>query len=90
MILFLEKLFMFMKRKLQANFRKAPKLTYGAIHPGNNKQSMPLPFANFDESLTAAIKCYFSEKSDATCFLSTFQKLFVICNSKTLQYFQYT
>ena len=68
--------------KLQANIRKAPKLTLGAIHPGNNKQSMPLSLAIFHKS-TAAIECYFPEKSDASCFLSPFQKLFGICNAKT-------
>ena len=69
--------------ELQANLRKAPKLTYGAIHPGNNKQSVPLALAIFGESTTAAIKCYFPEKSNAACLLSAFQKLFVICNAKT-------
>ena len=69
--------------KFQANLRKAPKLTYGAIHPGNNKQSMPLALAIFDESATAAIECYFPEKPDAACFLSAFQKVFVTCNAKT-------
>ena len=54
MVLFLGKLFMFMKRIL--NYKR---LTYGAIHPGNNKQSMPLALAIFDESTTGAIKCYF-------------------------------
>ena len=44
---------------------------------------MPLSLAIFDESTTAAIECYSPEKSDATCFSSAFQKLFVICNAKT-------
>ena len=66
--------------KLQANLRKAPKLTYRAIQPSNNKQSMPLALTIFDESTTGAIECYFPEKPDAACFLSAFQKLFVIYN----------
>ena len=69
--------------KLQANLRKAPKFTYGEIHPGNNKQSMPLALAIFDESTTAAIECYFPEKSDAAWILPALQKLFVIYNAKT-------
>ena len=44
---------------------------------------MPLTFAVFDESTTAATDCYFSEKSYSTCFLSASQKLFVICNGNT-------
>ena len=71
--------------KLQANLRKAPKLTNETIHPGNVKQSMPLALAIFDESTTAAIECYFPEKSDTAYFLSAFQILFVICNVK-MQY----
>ena len=69
--------------KLQANLRKAPKPTYEAVHLGNNKQSMPLALSIFDESTTAALECYFPEKSDAGFFLSALQKLFVICNAKT-------
>ena len=69
--------------KLQANLRKASKFTYGAIDPDNNKQSMPLALAIFDKSTTAAMECYFPEKSDAACLLSAFQKVFVICNAKT-------
>ena len=71
--------------KSQENLRKAPKLAYGTIHTGNNKQSMPLALTIFDEPTTAAIECYFIEKSDAACFPSAFQKLFVINknNAKT-------
>ena len=54
-----------------------------AIHSGNNKKSMPLVFAIFDESTAAATEGYFLEKSDAACFLLTFEKLFALCNAKT-------
>ena len=64
--------------KLQAYLRKPSKLTYGAIQPSNKKQSMPVALTVFDELTTAAIECYFPEKSDAACFLSAFQKFFVI------------
>ena len=37
-----------------------------------------MALAVFDELTTAAIECYFPEKSDAACFLSAFQKFFVI------------
>ena len=88
MVLFLGELYVYENdSELQPNLRKAPKLTYGAIHPGNNKESMALVLAIFDESTKAAIECYFPEKSDADYFLSAFQKLFVICNAET-QYFQ--
>ena len=32
---------------------------------------------------TAAIECYFPEKSDTAGLRSAYQKLFVICNAKT-------
>ena len=67
---------------LGGNLRKAHKLTYRAIHPGNNKQSVSLALAIFDETTSAAIRSYFPERNDAASFLNLFYKLFVICNSK--------
>ena len=67
---------------LSGNLRKAHKLTYRAIHPGNNKQSVSLALAIFDETTSAAIRSYFPEINDAASFLTLFYKLFVICNSK--------
>ena len=34
-----------MDEKLQSNLRKAPKLSARTLHPGNNKQSVPLVLA---------------------------------------------
>ena len=67
---------------LQAYLRKAPKITYQVTHPRNNKQSVPLTLATFQESTTAAIKSYFPNRLDAANFLTLFYKVFVICNSK--------
>ena len=67
---------------LQGHLRKAPRITYQAIHPGNNKQNVSLALAIFDESTSAAIKSYFPDRLDAANILSCFHKLFVICNSK--------
>lgn len=67
---------------LQGNLRKAPKLTFKATHPGNNKQDVSLALAIFDPTTSAAIKSYFHGREDAANFLSCFYKLFVICNSK--------
>ena len=67
---------------LQANLRKAYDLTYQAIHPGNNKQDVPLALSIFDESTSAALLSFFPEKSDAAEFLRCFNKVFLICNSK--------
>ena len=56
--------------KLQANLRKANKLTYKVLHPGDNKQSEPLALAIFDPTTAAAIESYFPESNAAAQFLS--------------------
>ena len=73
---------------LRANLKKAPKITYQATHPGNNKQSVPLALAIFNETTTAAVLSYFPQRKDAAKFLSLFHKLFIIFNSK--QQFNYS
>ena len=59
---------------LQRNVRKAPKLTYKSLHPGNNKQNVNLALSIFDESTIAAFRSYFSERSGCSGFLSVVQK----------------
>ena len=44
---------------LSANLNKAPKLSYQALHPGNNKQSVPLALAIIHETTIAAARSYF-------------------------------
>ena len=68
--------------KLQCNLRKAPKLTFKATHPGNNKQDVSLALAIFDEKTSSAIKSYYPGRTDAANFLNLFYKLFLVCNSK--------
>ena len=67
---------------LDSNLRKAHKLTYRTIHPGNKKQNVSLAPAIFDKTTSAGIISYFPERDDAASFLSLFHKLFIICNSK--------
>ena len=64
----------------QGNLRKAPKLTYKATHPGNNKQDVPLALAVFDETTSAAIRSNFPDRKAS--FLNPIHKVFVIFNSK--------
>ena len=45
--------------KLKGNLRKAHKLSYRALHPGNKKQNVPLALVIFDETTIAAVKDYF-------------------------------
>ena len=68
--------------KLKANLRKAPKLTYRALHPGNKKQSVPLALAMFADTTIAATKSYFPKREDMSGFLEIFNKWWLICNSK--------
>ena len=54
---------------LQANLRKAPKLRYETLHPGNKKQNVQLVLNIFHETTTAAISSYFPDREDATVFI---------------------
>ncbi len=55
--------------ELKANLRKAPKLTYSSLHPGNKKQSVPLALSIFHESTVAACRDYFPDRKDMSSFL---------------------
>ena len=44
--------------------KKAHKLTYSSLHPGNNKQNVKLALAIFDEATIAAVKSYFPDRKD--------------------------
>ena len=68
---------------LQGNLRKAPKLTYSALHPGNNKQSVPLALAIFDETTIAAFKSYFPERKDVADFLTLINSWWTVVNART-------
>ena len=54
---------------LQANLRKARKLTFKALHPGDNKQSVSLALGVFDASTSAALQSFFPERVNAASFL---------------------
>ena len=54
---------------LQGNPRKANKLTYKNLHPGDSKQNVPLALAIFDPTTSAAIENYFPEYNAAAQFL---------------------
>ena len=68
--------------KLPAKLRKANKLTYRAMHPGNNKQSVNLALSIFHESTIAASKSYFPERKDISGFLSLIHTCWTIVNSR--------
>ena len=68
--------------KLKGNLKKAPKLTYEVLHPGNKKQSVPLALSIFDETTIAACRSYFPEREDMAYFLELINKWWLISNSK--------
>ena len=69
-------------QKLPAYLRKAPKLSYKCLHPGDNKQSVPLALGIFDRSTAVAIAEYFPESCDASEFLKLVNTWWIISNSK--------
>ena len=72
--------------KLQSNLKKAHKLSYEVLHPGNKKQSVPLALAIFHETTTAAFESYFPEREDASKFLKMINTWWLICNSKEISH----
>ena len=57
---------------LQANLRKAPKITHKVLHPGNCKQNVSVAVAIFYETTSAALTSYFPEKKNEAEFLKLF------------------
>ena len=55
--------------KCMRHLRKAPHLTSNVIHFTNNKQSVKLALALFDEKTIAAFESYFTEKRSQVTFL---------------------
>ena len=68
--------------ELEANLKKAHKITFQVTHPGNNKQNVSHALAIFHETTSAAILSYYPARVDAASFLQLFNKLFLVCNSK--------
>jgi len=69
-------------KELKGNLRKAPKLSYQALHPGNNKQNVPLALSIIHETTIAASKSYLPNRADVANFLTIFNTWWTISNSK--------
>ena len=65
-------------KELKSNLRKSPKSSYLAIHPGNNKENVPLAL---ETTITAARSCFPNWK-DIVSFLDIFNTWWSISNSK--------
>ena len=67
---------------LSAILDKIPKLSYQALHPGNNKQSVPLAQAIVYENTITAARSYFPNQSDLSVFLNLVYIWWIISSSK--------
>lgn len=67
---------------LDANLKLAPKLSYRALHPGDNKQNVALALSIFHRTTSAAIRDYFPENEDAASFLQLIDTWWTVVNSK--------
>ena len=55
-------------QELQGNLKKAHKLSYRSLNPGNNKQDVSFALSIFDESTIAAVKSYLPKRDDVISF----------------------
>ena len=69
-------------QKVDANLRKAPKLTNKVLHPGKYKQNVQLALDIFHDTTVAAISLHFPNCNDAVGFLKLFNTWWTISNSK--------
>ena len=67
---------------LNAKLRKAPKLTFKALHPSDNKQNINLVVAIFHETTIAACESYFPNRADISNFLRLISCWWIIASSR--------
>ena len=67
---------------LNSHLKKAPKLSYSVLLPGNNKQSVPLALAVFEPTTTSAIRSYFPEEYTTIAFLEHIHAWWLVVNAK--------
>ena len=72
-------------KELKENLRKAPKLSYQALHPGNNKQNVLLALAIFHDTIAAG-KSYYPNREEVSRFLNVIHTWWIICSSKLYTY----
>ena len=67
---------------LDSHLRKAPKLSYKVLHPGNCKLSVQVTLSVFDATTSAAIQSYFADRKASAEFLRLIDTCWVISNAK--------
>ena len=68
--------------EIGCHVKKAPKISYQSLHPGNNKQSVPLALAIFDLRTISAIRQYFPEDKTTFSFLNLIYNWWLVVNAK--------
>ena len=71
-------------KEVKSNLRKAPKLSYLALHPGNSKQNVPLALAVIHETTITAARIFIPNRRDVANFLEFFNTWWTISNSKKI------
>ena len=72
-------------QSLDAKLKLAPKLSFRALHPGDDKQNVPYALAIFHSTTSAAIRDYFPENEDAASFLQLIDTWWTVVNSKQIK-----
>ena len=72
-------------KELKRDLRKTPKLSYQALHPGNNKQNVQLALALFHDTAIAAAKSNYQNKEDVSGFLNVTKTWWTILNKDALK-----
>ena len=67
---------------LEANLRKAPKITHKVLHPGNCKQNVPVALPIFHEYTSATLIVIFLRKKHKAEFLKLLKTWWIISSSK--------
>ena len=60
----------------------SPKISYQALHPGNNKQSVPLALSIIEPTTITALRQYFPEDTTTSSFLNLIHNWWLVVNAK--------
>ena len=66
---------------IECHLRKAPKISYQALQPRNNKRSVPLALSIFQPTITV-IRQYFPEDTTTSSFLNLIHNWWLVVNAK--------
>ena len=67
---------------IECHVRKAPKIFYQALHPGNNTQSVPLALSIFGPTTITAVLQYFPDDTTTSSFLNLIHNWWLLVNAK--------